>query len=80
MGSQIVAFRRSLMKYKRFDVRALEREPGKWRASIRRVDGKPVKVIGRKKLYQFETSFDAKIVSRSHVNGHSDHRCWIFFT
>ena len=38
------------MEYKRFVVRAFEQEPGKWRASIRRADGKPVKVIGGKKL------------------------------
>jgi hypothetical protein len=40
------------MEYKRFVVRAFEQEPGKWRASIRRTDGKPVKIIGGKKLEQ----------------------------
>jgi hypothetical protein len=49
------------MEYKRFVVRAFEREPGKWRASIRRADGKPVKVIGRKKLEQSVTRFDARM-------------------
>jgi hypothetical protein len=38
------------MEYKRFVVRAFEQEPGKWRASIRRADGKPVKIIGGEKL------------------------------
>ena len=47
------------MEYKRFVVQAFERELGKWRASIRRADGKPVKVIGRKKLEQIVTRFDA---------------------
>src|ERR1700728_1694356 len=40
------------MEYERFVVRAFEQEPGKWRASIRRADGKPVKIIGGKKLEQ----------------------------
>jgi hypothetical protein len=47
------------MEYKRFVVRALEREPGKWRACIRRADGKPVNVIRGKKLEQFVTGLDA---------------------
>jgi hypothetical protein len=47
------------MEYKRFVVQAFERKLGKWRASIRRADGKPVKVIGRKKLEQIVTRFDA---------------------
>ena len=47
------------MEFKRFVVQAFERELGKWRASIRRADGKPVKVIGRKKLEQIVTRFDA---------------------
>ena len=48
-----------LMEYKRFVVQAFEREPGKWRANVRRADGKPVKVIGGKKLEQSVTRFDA---------------------
>jgi hypothetical protein len=40
------------MEYKQLVVQAFEREPGKWRASIRRADGKPAKVIGGKKLDQ----------------------------
>ena len=47
------------MEYKRFDVQAFEREPGKWRANIRRADGKPVKIIGGKKFEQSVTRFDA---------------------
>ena len=48
------------MEYKQFVVQAFEREPGKWRASIRRADCKPVKVIGGKKLEQSLTRFDAR--------------------
>jgi hypothetical protein len=48
------------MEYKRFVVQAFEREPGKWRANVRRADGKPVKVIGGKKLEQSVTRFDAR--------------------
>ncbi len=48
------------MEYKRFVVRAFEREPGKWRANVRRTDGKPVKVIGSRKLEQSVTRFDAR--------------------
>lgn len=47
------------MEYKRFYVKAFEREPGKWRAEIRRPDGKPLKVIGRKKLEKIVTRIDA---------------------
>jgi len=48
-----------LVEYMRFIVRAFERQPGKWRANIRRADGKPVKIIGRKKFEQSATCFDA---------------------
>ena len=47
------------VEYKRFFVKAFEREPGKWRASIRRADGKPLNVIRGKKLEQFVTGLDA---------------------
>ena len=47
------------VEYMRFVVKAFEREPGKWRANIRRADGKPVKVIGGKKLEKSVTRFDA---------------------
>jgi hypothetical protein len=47
------------MEYKQFRVQAFEREPGKWRADIRRGDGKPVKIVGREKLEKFVTKFDA---------------------
>ncbi len=49
----------SFMEYKGFYVEAFEREPGKWRANIRRIDGKPVKVIGRERLEKSVTKFDA---------------------
>jgi len=49
----------SCMEYKQFRVQAFEREPGKWRANVRRGDGKPVKIVGREKLEKFVTRFDA---------------------
>jgi hypothetical protein len=48
------------MEYKQLSVEAFEREPGKWRARVRRLNGEPIKIIGRKKVDQFVTSFDAK--------------------
>jgi hypothetical protein len=49
----------SLMEYKQFHLRACEREPGKWRAKIRRADGKPMAVAGQKKIEHIVTSHDA---------------------
>lgn len=48
------------MEYKQFAVQAFEREPGKWRARIRRVDGAPVQVIGTNKLDQSITRADER--------------------
>ena len=47
------------MVYKGFYVQAFEREPGKWRANIRRVDGKLVKVVSRETLEKSTTRLDA---------------------
>jgi len=50
------------MEYnEQFIVEAFEREPGKWRASVRRADGKPVRIIARTrtKLDKFVTGVDA---------------------
>jgi hypothetical protein len=47
------------MEYKQFHLRACEREPGKWRAKIRRADGKPMLVIGQKKIEYIVTNYDA---------------------
>jgi len=46
------------MEYKQFAVQAFEREPGKWRARIRRVDGEPVQIIGANKFEQSITRVD----------------------
>jgi hypothetical protein len=46
------------LEYKRFFIRPFEREVGKWRAKIRRSDGKPI-VVGHKRLQWFETGLDA---------------------
>ena len=45
------------MQYKGFDIRAFEQEPGKWRARIVKVNGKPLKATSRN-LRKFETSVD----------------------
>ena len=51
------------MEYKRFNVKAFEREPGKWRASVERANGKVLlKLIvhRRRTLSNFVTGMDAK--------------------
>jgi hypothetical protein len=49
------------MEYKQFIINRFEREPGKWRATVRRSDGKPLMVSGRArvKLSEFVTGVDA---------------------
>ena len=47
------------MEYKQLYLKAFEREPGKWRADIRRADDNPLKVTGRKKLKNIVTKLDA---------------------
>ncbi len=49
------------MEYKHFIVRVFQREPGKWRASVKRLDGKPLMLVGpdRLKLDQFITGVDS---------------------
>jgi hypothetical protein len=49
----------SHMEYKQFLVGGFEQQPGKWRARIRRADGKPIKITSGKKLEQFITGLDA---------------------
>src|SRR5271170_3465236 len=51
----------SAMEYKQFIIKLFEREPGKWRATVRRSDGKPLMVSGRGrvKLSEFVTGVDA---------------------
>jgi hypothetical protein len=49
------------MEYKQFIVRAYEREPGKWRASVERADGNAIMAMtNRRKLAKFVTGLDAK--------------------
>ena len=52
----------SAMEYKEFVVRAFEREPGKWRACVKRVNGKAIMATmdHRPKLAKFVTGVDAK--------------------
>jgi hypothetical protein len=49
------------MEYKQFFLKAFEQEPGKWRASVQRLDGKPLMISGRErtKLQRFVTGTDA---------------------
>ena len=49
------------MEYKHFLLRAFQREPGKWRASVKRIDGKPLMLVGseRAKLDKFVTGIDS---------------------
>ena len=46
------------VQYSVFDIRAFEREPGKWRAAVRRTNGMPLKG-GRKRLVEYVTDSDA---------------------
>jgi hypothetical protein len=49
------------MEYKQFIVQAFEREPGKWRASVERANGKAVMITtNRRQLAKFVTGVDAK--------------------
>jgi hypothetical protein len=45
------------LEYKRFFVRPFEREVGKWRARIQRMDGRPL-LVGQKRLQRFVTGLD----------------------
>jgi hypothetical protein len=49
------------MEYNGFVVKAAEREPGKWRASVRRANGGAIRVMShsRTKLDKFVTGIDA---------------------
>ena len=49
------------MEYRHFLLRAFQREPGKWRASVKRIDGKPLMLVGseRAKLEKFVTGIDS---------------------
>lgn len=48
-----------VMEYGKFIIKAFERKPSKWRAMVRRSDGKPLMVTGRAKLDKFITGVDA---------------------
>jgi hypothetical protein len=49
------------MEYKQFIVEAFEREPGKWRASVERANGKAIMTTtNRRQLAKFVTGVDAK--------------------
>jgi hypothetical protein len=46
------------VQYKQFTIRAYEREPGKWRARVRRTNGKAL-MGGRGKLLEFVAATDS---------------------
>jgi hypothetical protein len=49
------------MEYKQFIVQAFEREPGKWRASVERANGKAIMITtNRRTLAKFVTGVDVK--------------------
>ena len=49
------------MEYKQFIVQTFEREPGKWRASVERTNGKAIIATANgRKLAKFVTGVDAK--------------------
>jgi hypothetical protein len=52
------------MEYKRFTIKTIEREPGKWRASIQRANGRPL-WAGRAKIRHFVTGIDATTPQRA---------------
>jgi hypothetical protein len=52
------------MQYKIFEIMGYEREPGKWRASITRLDGKDVACQGTL-MPRFITSADTAIEAES---------------
>jgi hypothetical protein len=61
-GTDISGNRKSLaMEYMQFIVQAFEREPGKWRASVERANGKAIMITtNRRQLAKFVTGVDAK--------------------
>jgi hypothetical protein len=61
-GTEIFGNRKSsAVEYRQFIVRAFEREPGKWRASVERANGKAIMITtNRRQLSKFVTGVDAK--------------------
>jgi len=52
------------MDYKQFTVKTFEREPGKWRASVQRTNGRLL-WAGRAKIRHFVTGIDATTPQRA---------------
>lgn len=46
------------VQYKQFTISAYEREPGKWRARVRRTSGRAL-IAGRRKLQEFVAAIDS---------------------
>jgi len=53
--------RGSAVEYKQFIVKVFEQQPGKWRARVKRLDGKPLMVArrGKARIDEFVTSPDS---------------------
>jgi hypothetical protein len=52
------------MEYKKYTIQVFERGPGKWRASVRRTDGRLL-WKGRTKIREFVTAIDAPTPERA---------------
>jgi hypothetical protein len=55
------------MEYKQFIVTAFERQPGKWRARVRRTSGRALVATSRIKLQEFVTGADVKTASEAMI-------------
>jgi hypothetical protein len=55
------------MEYKRFIVEAFERQPGQWRARVRRTSGRPLIATGGTRTEEFVTATDAKTASAAMI-------------
>jgi ribosomal protein L34 len=55
------------MDYKEFTINAFEREPGKWRARVRRASGRSLITTRRTKMQEFITGIDADSASKAMV-------------
>jgi hypothetical protein len=52
------------VEYKQFTISAYEREPGKWRARVRRTSGRAL-IAGRARLLEFVTARDSSSEARA---------------
>ncbi|MGH6672880.1 MAG: hypothetical protein ACRECV_13020 [Xanthobacteraceae bacterium] len=55
------------MEYKQFAINAFERKPDKWRARVRRTNGRSLIATRRSRMQEFITGIDAESASRAMV-------------